>query len=203
MPVTKYEFPADRLFITPQYLRLRYGSFDPNVFTRWQRRGWVEKLGKGVYRNTRKRAPYLEGEFVTSAQLVQPSYVSLHVALHFWGLIPEHVVQITCLTTSKPCRIELPPERYRYRHIDPKMFFGFRWAEWHGGRYLLAHPEKALLDMAYLEPDFSDPDWVYEMRFDPWELEELDWERMDRYLRIIDSPVVNERIDILRTVTAL
>lgn len=185
------------MFITPDLLRKRYGRFDPNVFTRWQRRGLVRKLRKEVYLNTAKEPPHRDGLFVLAGRQYTPSYISLHTALNFWGLIPEYVVEVHSITTLKPLRMTNDGIRYRYRSVQPEMFFGYEWVDWKGGTYKIARPEKTMIDFAHFWPEFSDPDWLYEMRFDPWELAEMDWERMDRYLAIINSPTLNTRIDTL------
>ncbi|MEL6273694.1 MAG: hypothetical protein AAFU03_01140 [Bacteroidota bacterium] len=39
-----YVLPKDRTFITPDYMRKRYGKYDPNIFRRWVEQGKVEKV---------------------------------------------------------------------------------------------------------------------------------------------------------------
>lgn len=203
MPRTKYEFPEDRLFITPQYLRLRYGTFDPNVFARWRNQDKVTKLANRFYRNRVLPKISEDDLYVAAGQLYAPSYISLHTALSHYGLIPEYTVQMISITTRKPWRHRADHVTYVYRHVKPTFYFGYEAVHWRNAAYKIATPEKAILDLAYLETLFSDEDWLYEMRFDHWELADMDWNRMDRYLAITNSPTLTKRIDLLRKVYEL
>ena len=193
-------FPDDLTFVTPAAVRLRAGrEIDPNLFTRWQREGRVEKLRNGLYLNaaTRLRGP--ADHFLVANRLYEPSYVSLHAALHYWGLIPEAVFEMTSISTRKTAMFRSGGVRYSYRQIVPSLFFGYDVAEWRGGLLYVAHAEKALIDYAYFHPDMDDPDYVHEMRFDESVLDELDWARMERYLEWANSPALTRRMRMLRT----
>ena len=195
-------FPADRTFITPALVRLRAGGeVDPNLFTRWQRDGRVEKLRNGLYLNAARELRGEAGLFAVANHLVQPSYVSLHAALHYWELIPEVVYEVTSVTTRPTRMLRWRGTRFSYRTLHPRLFFGYEVVEWKYDTYRLACPEKALIDYAYFHPEMDDPDYVYEMRFDEQIVrEELNWGRMERYLRQIDSPTLTRRVRLLREV---
>ena len=197
MPVP---FPADRTFITPALVRLRAGGeVDPNVFTRWQREGRVEKLRKGLYLNAERGLRGDADRFCLANRLYEPSYVSLHAALGYWGLIPEVVFETTSVSTRKTHMVRLGSSRFSYRQLSPKLFFGFDRSTWRGELLFVAHPEKALIDYAYFHPEMDDPDYVFEMRFDEQIVrEELDWELMARYLRQIGSVALTRRMGLLR-----
>lgn len=199
MPVA---FPADRTFITPALVRLRHGgSIDPNLFTRWQREGRVERLRNGLYLNTSAELRGEVGLYAVANALYAPSYVSLHAALHYWELIPEVVYEVTSVTTRPTREYRWRGSRFSYRTLHPRLFFGYEVVEWAHDTYLIAYPEKALIDYAYFHPQMDDPDYIYEMRFDEQIVhEELDWDRMERYLRQVDSPALRRRIRLLREV---
>ncbi|MEM6396019.1 MAG: hypothetical protein AAF741_06700 [Bacteroidota bacterium] len=192
------EFPEDWTFITPQLLRKRYGQFDPNVFKRWQDQGKVEKVRNGLYRRT---AHEMRGEldrYSIAYQIYPPSYVSLHSALKYHGFIPETVFEVTSVSTRKTKMIEFRNTRYRYRQIKDDLFWGYREETWRGLTYWLATPEKALIDLAYMEPQFSERDWLEEMRFDEMELSDtIDWVKMMIYADRIKSDTLNKRIGLL------
>ena len=193
-------FPDDLTFVTPAAVRLRAGrEIDPNLFTRWQREGRVEKLRNGLYLNAAMKPRGPADHFLIANRLYEPSYVSLHAALHYWGLIPEAVFEITSVSTRKTAMFRAGGVRFSYRQITPSLLFGYDVAEWRGGLLYVAHPEKALIDYAYFHPDMDDPDYVYEMRFDESVLDELDWGRMERYLAWVDSPALARRMRLLRT----
>ncbi len=202
MPVP---FPSDRTFITPALLRLRAGGeVDPNILTRWQREGRVEKLRNGLYLNP--NSDFVGGAdlFVVANLLYPPSYVSLHSALDYWGLIPDVTFEVTSVSTRKTWLTTANRARYSYRQLPPKLFFGFDTTVWKGEAVYIAHPEKALIDYAYFHHEMDDPDYIYEMRFDEQIVhEELDWDRMNRYLTQAGSDSLTRRMRLLREVELL
>ena len=195
-----YEVP-DKAFITPNDLRKRYGSFDPNVFTRWQRQGRVEKVRNGLYRNVAHEIYSEVDAYALANQLYEPSYVSLHTALAYYALIPEYVVEVISVATKKTADFRIGTDRYRYRQIRSDYFFGYEDVPWKGSFYRIATPEKALIDMAYLEPNFSDPEWLEEMRFDHFGLrEDVKWDYMMADAWAMDSIRVIQRLELLKRV---
>ncbi len=193
-------FPADRTLITPALVRLREGGeIDPNTFTRWQREGRVEKLRNGLYLNSGAKLRGPTSTYAIANALCGPSYVSLHAALRYWGLIPEVVYEITSVTTRTTRMIERGLTRFSYRTVSSKLFFGFEMVEWEHDNYRLAYPEKALIDYAYFHPEMENMDYVFEMRFDDaFLVEELNWNRMRGYLTQIGSPALDRRMAVLR-----
>jgi len=197
--VAKLTLPKDRVFITPSLLRVRYGGdFDPNVFKRWQDCGEIVKIKNGLYQRTDFEMRGDLDRFLVAKNIYHPSYISLHSALRYYNIIPESVYQVTSLTTRKTKSFEFKNTTYTYRKLKEKLFFGFSPVEWRGETFNMASPEKALLDLAYLEPRFSDPEWLEEMRFDLMELNDLlDWTNMYEYADIFDSRTVRVRITSL------
>jgi hypothetical protein len=64
----------------------------------------------------------------------------------------------TSVTTDRPGRWATPLGTYDFRHLQPEFLMGFRRTALAGGmEALLATPEKALLDLVYLEPDADSP----------------------------------------------
>ncbi|MEM7572352.1 MAG: hypothetical protein AAF433_05610 [Bacteroidota bacterium] len=191
----------DRVFITPNSLRKRYGDFDPNVFTRWQRQGKVEKIRNGLYLHGGYRLHGSLDRFCIAKQLYQPSYVSLISALRHYNIIPETVYSVTSIATRKTKSFQFRSTRYHYHQLKPELFFGYYEEKWRGQTYRIASREKALLDLAYLEPNFSDAGWLEEMRFDEDELKDgLDWDKMILYNQLFESPTVTSRIALLLNV---
>ena len=57
--------------------------------------------------------------------------------------------------------------------------------------------EKAVLDVAYLEPQVSDRAWLEELRMDEFELDDLiDRHLLEQYTARYQSTVINNRIDV-------
>lgn len=191
VPVPEDTYP----FVTPQLLRLRYGHFDPNIFTRWQRQGKVEKIRNGLYLDTRFEIRGDVDRFMIANQLYAPSYVSLWSAFRYYNFIPEEVFMVTSLSTRKSVEFEFHRTVLSYRTVRPELFFGYTVAAWKDGHYLIATPEKAILDLAYLEPQFDDAAWLEELRMDEFEMAELlNKERLLRYAARYQSDTIDNRI---------
>ena len=122
-----------------------------NQFRRWQARGLIIKLRKGVYilnEGDRKNNP--SRQFIAN-QLYAPSYVSMEYALNFYGLIPERITSITSVSTRKTSRFSNILGVFTYRHVAPGAFRGFGALKDEAGLpFLIASPEKAVVDFLYL-----------------------------------------------------
>lgn len=131
------------------------GNRDPadvrRQLARWNASGKVVQLRRGVYVLA---APWRRVEphpFLVANELQRPSYVSLESALAYHGLIPEAVPVTTSVTTGRPGTLDTPLGRFRYRHLCPEAFFGYRRvAVFRGQEARVAEAGKALLDLAYL-----------------------------------------------------
>ena len=134
-----------------------------------------------------------------AGKICAPSYISLHTALSFYGIIPEAVVEITSVTTQKTCRYENAFGQFSYQTIRPRLFWGFEPKTMRDGKqYMMATPEKAIIDLLYLYPQYSTLDEMRELRFDDdWMHDELNKERLLEYTQRISSPVINKRLKLL------
>lgn len=141
-----------KLIITPvfsrQDLKLLGAKLFPYQFSLWQKQGYLIKLKNGLYA-FRNRAAELEPEEI-SGLLYSPGYLSLEKALSFYGFIPEMVYALTLVTPKITRRFKNTMGTYIYRHIKSSLFFGYRQIKGRHFPYLLAEPEKALLDYIYL-----------------------------------------------------
>ena len=121
-----------------------------NQLSRWQKKGLIITLRKGMYvLNKNDRKLEIDRNYMANV-LYGPSYVSLECALNFYGLVPEKVTDVTCVTTRKTARFNNEFGDFIYQHIKPEAFRGFiRMGE---GRdlFFMAEPEKAVIDFLYL-----------------------------------------------------
>lgn len=85
-------------------------------------------------------------DFTRSNFLYQPSYVSLESALSFYSIITQFTYEITAVNPRKTKKIEVDEKLFSYSQILPKYYFGY---EAKNG-FLIATPEKALLDYIYM-----------------------------------------------------
>jgi len=122
-----------------------------NQLTRWQKRGLILRLKRGVYILSPAYSAVYSNPLYIANQLYFPSYVSLEFALSFYGLIPEKVYDVTSVTTKKTAHFRNKLGTFTYRHILPKAFRGFKAATDSSGiNYFIAEPEKAMVDLLYL-----------------------------------------------------
>ena len=118
--------------------------------------------------------------------LYRPSYLSSHWALGYYGLIPERVVVHTSISSRVTRTFENALGRFSYRHVKPSAFFGYRPIQIDQRKVLIAEPEKALLDLWYLETGQWTQGRLSEMRFQNMEL--VDSARLQAYAERFESP---------------
>jgi hypothetical protein len=118
--------------------------------------GSLIRLRKGLYvfGERYRRAP-LNRERLANL-IYGPSHVSLDYALSHYGLIPERVENVTSVTTGESRRFRTPFGDFTYRPLDPRRYApGIRWAGEGDAHYLIASPEKALVDKVWTDKRFS------------------------------------------------
>ena len=122
-----------------------------NQLTRWQKRGLVIRLKRGIYALNKRDRRVNFSRFFLANQLLWPSYVSMESALSYYDLIPETVADVTSVSTKKTSRFTNSIGRFIYQHIKPDAFRGYRtYKDEAGLECLIAEPEKAVVDFLYL-----------------------------------------------------
>jgi len=141
--------------------------------SRWTKAGRLFRLRRDLYALAPPFQRVKPHPFLVANRMARGSYVSRQSALAHYGFIPEYVPVVTSVTTSRPALWETPLGSYDFRHLKVEMFYGYQLLEL-GGRQqaFVATPEKALLDLVYLQPGGDSPDYLRELR-----LQNLD--RMD------------------------
>lgn len=142
--------------VDPRYIRLQLG--------RWINSGRIYQLRRGLYSIAppyRKAKPH---PFLVANRLQRSSYVSLQSALAFYGLIPENVNSTVSVTTGRPERLENPLGIYEFRHIKTNLLFGYQMTDLGTQAALVATPEKALLDLVYLQPGGDTLEYLQSLR---------------------------------------
>jgi len=119
--------------------------------SRLMKSGEIIGLVPGIYITApelRKRPISLE---ILANKIFGPSYVSFEYILARAGLIPESVRVVTSATPKRNRDFDTPLGRFSYRHMPPTAY-SFGWTREElpdGAGYLVARPEKALLDWLY------------------------------------------------------
>ncbi|MGV8025569.1 MAG: hypothetical protein AB2L18_03320 [Anaerolineaceae bacterium] len=172
------------------------GNINPKIvhlqLTRWVNSGRIYQLRRGLYSIAppyQKKKPH---PFLIANHLQQASYVSLQSALAFYGLIPEIVITTVSVTTGRPDRLETPLGTYEFRHIKMNLLFGYQMTDLGGQSALIATPEKALLDLIYLQPGGESLNYLQELRLQNADL--LDLDLLKKQSEVFDSPKMRRAI---------
>ena len=141
-------------------------DFDRNNLTRWVKKGYLIRLRQGYFAFSEyKNKPDYSIYFAN--RIYAPSYISLHTALSFYGMIPEAVVQITSVTSLKTESFTNNFGEYSYKNVKENLMFGYELKPMADNRTIqFASPEKALLDLLYLYPFYDSEQELKELRLD-------------------------------------
>jgi hypothetical protein len=147
------------------------GDIDPmdvrRQLSRWTAAGRLYQLRRGLYSLAPPFQKVRPDPFVIANHLVRPSYVSLQSALSFYGLIPESVPVTTSITTGRPAFYSTPLGDFSFRHVNVPFFRDFDVLEPSEKQpAFVATPEKALIDLIYLEPGSDNEAFLFELRLD-------------------------------------
>ena len=158
--------------------------------TDWAKAGKITSLRRGLFVLPKASRRYEPHPFVIANRLVAGSYISLEMALSYYGLIPEHVAVITCITTGRPSEYENEFGRFQYRHMQPRYFFGMEYRLIVEGQFAyLAYPEKALLDFIYLRKGGDSVEFIRSLRLQ--NLEQINLERLHRFANRFNKPRIH------------
>jgi len=173
------------------------GNVDPvdvrRQLSRWAGNGRLYRLRRGLYALAPPYRKVKAHPFVVANRMVRPSYVSLQSALAIHGLIPEFVPVTTSITTGRPGEFSTPLGTFVFRHVRTPLFQGFREVEMDSRQpAFVATPEKALLDLLYLEKGSDSEANLAELRL---EIDEgFDLEELERFSRIFRSGKVRRAV---------
>ncbi len=173
-------------------------GFDKNNITRWVKENRLIKLRNSFY----SFPEYLNTPnfplFVAN-YIYMPSYVSLQYALAYYGLIPEAVFDITCVTSRKTNTFSNKFGRFNYRNMQPEYIFGYVLKQIEtGASFMLATPEKAIIDLLYLFPIYNSHDEMEELRLDiDFLTEDIDLDILWNYAYQIGNKQLNQRVGVL------
>lgn len=139
------------------------------VLSRLVKSGKVTKLGQKFYTLDPQK---IELEKF-AIQVYTQSYVSFESALARQGILSQQPYQLTLATSERTKTIKTPQLELLYHHLKATLYWGFVQKD----GVLIAEPEKALLDLAYLSLNGY-------AKFDPEEmnLNLLDRNKLKKYL---------------------
>lgn len=128
----------------------RYELSEPavrNALRRYESKGLVERISTKIYINHFNQH-FSPRDLVNT--LRPNSYISLESALVDRGVITQNPSVLTCVTPGYPQTFRGNSVIIVYRKISPDLYWGFEEKTTRYNKYLIAEPEKALLDWVYL-----------------------------------------------------
>ena len=166
------------------------GSVNPSAMrrqlVRWTQAGRLYQLRRGLYALAPPYRQVVPHPFLVANRLVRGSYVSGLSALAHAGVIPEYVPEVTSATVERPQLHQTPLGRFSFRHLKTDLLYGYQQVELAGGQSaFVAAPEKALLDLIYLQPQGDAPAYINELRLD---LGAFDLKELERLAAIATRP---------------
>ncbi|OGC13549.1 hypothetical protein A2246_02470, partial [candidate division WOR-1 bacterium RIFOXYA2_FULL_37_7] len=162
----------------------------------WQKNGYIIKIRNGVYAFS-KRMGELSGEGIAQ-KIYSPSYLSYEKALSCYGFIPEMVYAFTLATPKTTRTFDNKFGKFIYHNIKKTLFFGYTQIQGKSEPYLIAEPEKALLDFLYLKKsNIKSKEDVLSFRFNWKEIKEkVNIAKLKKYLRVFNNKKLEELIKI-------
>jgi DNA-binding Lrp family transcriptional regulator len=118
-----------------------------NTLRRYEARGLVERVSTKIYIN------HLNQQFSPRdlVNVLRPeSYISLESALVDRGITSQSPSVLTCVTPGYPQSFRTKSVGIVYRKMSPDLYWGYEKKATRYNKYLIAEPEKALLDWIYL-----------------------------------------------------
>jgi predicted transcriptional regulator of viral defense system len=173
--------------INPQNIRLQ--------LNRWTKSGRIYQLRRGLYAIAPPYQKTKPHSFLIANRLQRASYVSTQSALAFYGMIPETVNVTTSVTTGRPERLETPLGIFEFHHMRADLLHGYQMTELGKQQALVATPEKALLDLVYLQTGGEKPEYLRELRLQHLDLLSLDILR--KQSGIFDTPKMRKAVEVI------
>lgn len=112
------------------------------IIERMEKYKLIERLIKGKYILSKQNI----SDFEKAGIILSPSYISLESALTFYGILPQFTYSITSITTQKSRKYEIGGKEFEYTKIQTDYFSDYIKRD----GFLIATPEKALIDLIYL-----------------------------------------------------
>lgn len=175
-------------------IRKHESDFDIRRLNEWAGKGYLKKIRRGFYAFSDIEMTE-QTLFLIANAIYEPSYISLEMAFSLYSLIPEGVYGITSVTSRKTCVFATGVGNFIYRHVDPRLLFGYTFYGYGKHRYALAEMEKAVLDYIYLNPHMKNEKDFEGLRFNKDEFRtRFDMKKFQKYLEAFNSRALSKRV---------
>lgn len=176
-----------------QDLKLMGYKVISSQFSLYSKKGQIIKLKNGLYLMADKKKFAIKENM--AFKMYEPSYISLEWALHYYGLIPEMVYNITSISTKATRKFKNYFGLFIYRKIKKELFWGYKKEEKNGQIYLIAEPEKALLDYIYFNlPKIKNDSDIEGLRLNPIIIKKMDAKKLKEYTKLFQNKKINKII---------
>jgi len=131
-----------------------------------KKKGYLIRLKKGFYVFSKEFINRDYSPQIVANLLYGPSYLSLEYALDYYQLIPERVENFTREITQKNKNFQTPIGNFTYQHLAVSLYpFCVHLEKTADARsFLIATPEKALMDIFTLKFDNSNSPVLADIR---------------------------------------
>jgi len=113
-------------------------------------------------------------DFALANFIYRPSYISFESALNFYGILSQFPYEVTSVSSKKTVKKTFESKVFVYNHIKMDLFWGYKKQD----NFLIAFPEKALLDQLYLTAK-----GYKNVSLDEYDLSRISTLRLKKYLR--------------------
>jgi predicted transcriptional regulator of viral defense system len=110
--------------------------------SRMVKAGVIKKLIKGYYNLYSADVDWEK----FALEIYSPSYLSFEWALGYYNILSQKTYGLTLATVKRSRKFKTAEKNIIFRHIQSKLYWGYIIKD----GYLIAEPEKALIDLAYL-----------------------------------------------------
>lgn len=132
--------------------------------------GDLTRIARGVYTDDITAVDWEE----LAEHIYAPSYLSFEWVLARYGVLSQQPMALTLATKKRARVIDSPYKTIIYHHLQAKLYWGYTQEN----KALIAEPEKALLDLAYISLN-GYGSWAP----DEMDLSSLDTQKIARYLK--------------------
>jgi hypothetical protein len=151
----------------------------------------IIRIKKGLYifgSNYRRKPVPLE---ILANVVYSPSYLSLEYALSKYGLIPERSYAVTSICLNRSRKFSTPIANFVYKTRPLSVYpIGIQSIALPGeGSYLIALPEKALVDFLSQQKEIKDVQEMKEHLYENLRMEQADLKKFNKKLltQILDA----------------
>jgi predicted transcriptional regulator of viral defense system len=193
---------GNTLFTTRQAQEFwRNPALTGQALNRLQRKGWIQRLERGLYMVVPLAAgperDWAEDSFVIATHLARPAAIAYWSAMHHWNMT-EHIPQVVFVQSTRrkhKTQTLIGGVTFQFVVVTEKKFFGVITQYRNDQPISITDREKTLID-ACDRPDLSGGIALVSQALRTC-LDQIEWDRIDDYLARFGSSAVYERLGYL------